>query len=72
MSGQFHRTGRTRLTDDELMLFDALFSACVAPDSPQGATSAARWIIPAGNWDPNVFADLAGFSATGTRIRTPR
>ena len=33
MSGAFHRTGRTRLTDDELMLFDALFSVCVAPDS---------------------------------------
>ena len=33
MSGAFHRTGRTRLTDDELMLFDALFSMWVAPDS---------------------------------------
>ena len=33
MSGAFHRTGHTRLTDDELMLFDALFSVWVAPDS---------------------------------------
>ena len=33
MSSVFHRTGRTRLTDDELMLFDALFDVWVDPDS---------------------------------------
>ena len=33
MSSVFQRTGRTRLDDDELMLFDALFDVWVGPDS---------------------------------------
>ena len=33
MSGAVHRTGRTRLTDDELMLCDALFDVWVDPSS---------------------------------------